>query len=606
MLLRSRRSRRGGRPRVLAALLWLVVRASVAAPAAGVEWPVTYHDAASSSATSLDLGGDHLALDWVVRVTNSLPVIAGGFFFEGNVVRSLDDGRRITTLAGGNPVVSGSRVFLRDGSTLRGYQIGDASGNGWTLIWQTAAPDLYRLTARGNGVYGHPRTGALQKFNAATGEREWTTEKSYYVLHTPAVAEVELGGSPHEIAFVGNGITNYREFPEHKRQYSINAFNAATGALVWRTWTGTKMFGLSVDPALGLVFGGEWEGDCANVHACHTDTGTVKWSRMLQFQLNTPPTLGYADKSGVEHRAVFCIAALDSIVYAFDASSGDPLWERDISPPPDDNVNSTAYAVTYAAGRLYLNASKGEPGQGEGYLYTLDADAPGTVLDCRRDLTWGPVLAAMATDGPRLYTFREITENVWGLARYCASSSVPLKAPLAALPATIQADGQSASTITFTLPAEASAPDVEVTFSTDLGAVDPATAMTDANGRATTRLTSHEAGIAFVVARCQAAEAAFVPVTIHAPAPPTGSIAGTVIYADGRPVKGATVYATQDGVVKGQAATGTDGSYTIAGLALATYDVQAEKRKGKSLLTSDAQRASIQTPGQTVHLDLAF
>lgn len=206
----ARLSRRGlgGRAPSISAMAgflmaFLAFPASTAqAQDAAEEWPVAYHDAQNTSATSVILGGDYLALDWAVPIAAAglRAIVAGGYVFNDGEVRSAHDGAPLATLRGIRPAVDAGRVFLMDDSAFSETDLLAYSLAGFGPAWDgpTVVPWRdFELTARDGALYAICRY-SLRKVDGATGAELWSTGGFPYLPKLPAVAVVGQG----EVAFV--------------------------------------------------------------------------------------------------------------------------------------------------------------------------------------------------------------------------------------------------------------------------------------------------------------------------------------------------------------------------------------------------------------------
>jgi len=136
-------------------------------------------------------------------------------------------------------------------------------------------------------------------------------------------------------------------FVTHERSL-LSAYDAATGALRWRTATGF----LNNQPAVadGLVFTSTWgEGDGINrVFAHRAADGTLAWSRPTDAQVSEYPAAAAAGR-------VF--AGSDSgAMYAFDAATGAPLWQTQLAGYLSAPPVATAQAVFVNNGLATVSA----------------------------------------------------------------------------------------------------------------------------------------------------------------------------------------------------------------------------------------------------------
>jgi outer membrane protein assembly factor BamB len=137
-------------------------------------------------------------------------------------------------------------------------------------------------------------------------------------------------------------------FASHERSL-LSAYDAATGALRWRTRTEF----LNNQPAVadGLVFTSTWgEGDgVANrVFAHRAADGTLAWSQPTDASASEYPAAAVAGR-------VF-VGADSGALFAFDAATGAPLWQAQLSGYVSAPPVATAQAVIVNSGLGVVSA----------------------------------------------------------------------------------------------------------------------------------------------------------------------------------------------------------------------------------------------------------
>lgn len=135
---------------------------------------------------------------------------------------------------------------------------------------------------------------------------------------------VAVGAGPASSAVYNNG-TLYITTPDGK----LDAFNAASGASKWQFNSGTGFKNLSsplVDPATGLVFfgtiGNAGSGIPSPFYAVDAQTGTLKWSEILAWNIFGAPTL-----SGKTLYIGVARGPNSTTLYALDESTGHITWQ---------------------------------------------------------------------------------------------------------------------------------------------------------------------------------------------------------------------------------------------------------------------------------------
>jgi outer membrane protein assembly factor BamB len=205
--------------------------------------------------------------------------------------------------AGSAPVVANGKLFIGTGDG--NLDALDASTG--TSLWSfpTGGPVNSSPAVAGGIVYVGSDSGSLFAIKAATGKKVWSASFGGPVKSSPAV----VGG----VVYVGAD------------DGSVVALDAATGAPVWsRTFKG-RVFRTSPAVANGEVYIGGDKGTNGTLFALEGTTGATDWS--------------FASGSGVTDPAVangvlYDAFASSNVVYAFDASSGFPVWNTNVATAP--------------------------------------------------------------------------------------------------------------------------------------------------------------------------------------------------------------------------------------------------------------------------------
>lgn len=253
-----------------------------------------------------------LELAWSVQTEGSLfstPIVVEGVVYVAGHVGVTDGaglyaydaatGQEIWTRRdGGQPpsdlVVADGKLyvsFLND-HILRAY---DASTG--ELLWEVPGPTQSPTVVDGV-VYAADHLRSLWAIDAQTGRKIW-------VAHAP------LGGYGFGLAVADR--TVYVGGSDLDGTSPIYAYNASTGALMWRTETGG-----AVDPtpavANGMVYASS--GDQL-FYALVAGTGRVRWTADIGGLETSSPAVG---------NGVVYLGSTNGNVYAFDAKIGEQLW----------------------------------------------------------------------------------------------------------------------------------------------------------------------------------------------------------------------------------------------------------------------------------------
>ncbi len=173
-------------------------------------------------------------------------------------------------------------------------------------------------------------SGSLYALNAKTGMLVWSyTDKTFDFFFSPVVAD--------EIVYTYGGIQV--TIPGQDPGSNLYAFDARTGASLWKTHIEGQISTLSPAAADGVIYIGT---DDHNLYAFDAKTGTRKWGASLASgnNFNSSPT--------VANGVVF--AGSDDNLYAFDADTGATLWTYTTgdkiysSPTVADGVVYVSYA----------------------------------------------------------------------------------------------------------------------------------------------------------------------------------------------------------------------------------------------------------------------
>jgi outer membrane protein assembly factor BamB len=210
-------------------------------------------------------------------------------------------------------------VSFLTGHVLRAFNASSGVGL-WSFPGPTFAP-----TVVGGVVYAADDLHSLWALDATTGQKLW-------------VARVPFGGYGTGVAvsdgrvYAGGHVAGGLPSP-------LYAYDAATGALLWRTRTGGQIQGT---PAVvgNKVFVGS--GDHL-LYAVNASTGHVRWT--------APTGSVIASSAAVADGRVF-VGSADHSEYAFDARTGQQLW----ATPTGGNITAIQASIV-ANGVVYVGSN---------------------------------------------------------------------------------------------------------------------------------------------------------------------------------------------------------------------------------------------------------
>jgi polyvinyl alcohol dehydrogenase (cytochrome) len=326
---------------------------------------------------------------------------------------------------GSQPAVVGDTLFV--GSTdAKLYALNSTTGAiRWSYDltsvagpWTDANPDPVRdgPAVAGGTVYFGDSRGYLYAVNQATGQLRWAT------LLDKSNPDVEITGSPtvydgRVYVGVSNKEAGYQQYnldyPCCKGRGELVALNAATGSVAWRHYTlppaqavGTWPSGATeyapsgvsvwdtpvIDPASQTIFVGTGQNytgvtsEADSVLALSLSNGTVRWQHQMQPDTYTSicDEPQYADycpgaANGTDHdwdfgssanlftldgRRVLGIGDKSGVYRAFDASTGQLLWSRALTPDPsvEGGSGGIQWGTSYDGNRLYVATWNANPG----------------------------------------------------------------------------------------------------------------------------------------------------------------------------------------------------------------------------------------------------
>lgn len=201
-----------------------------------------------------------------------------------------------------NPICCSSPIVVRDtvyvgtgDNRLRAYRSSDGA-----VLWNAnVGGGQVSTPAWSNGVvYVGSGDWTLYAFDAATGASRWSHKTGGPVVGGPVVSRNRV--------YVGSDDGN------------VYAFNAATGEVAWTTFVGGE---INHSPAIAgdTLYVGNYTGSFL-LTAMDVRTGAVRWN---------VPTGGYLDwNTPAVADGVVYVTSVDGEAYAFDAVSGDQIWQR--------------------------------------------------------------------------------------------------------------------------------------------------------------------------------------------------------------------------------------------------------------------------------------
>jgi outer membrane protein assembly factor BamB len=280
----------------------------------------------------------------------SSPAVVSGVVYVGSndaklyALNASDGSIRWSYTMGGppedsSPLVVNGIVYIgnHDGYF---YAVNAATG---TLRWKYRTWDVWESAAYANGtVYVGSDQYTLFAFDATTGVVKWTATTDGRIRCTPSVS--------NGVVYVG--ADDYRTY----------AFDAATGALRWKSDVLPNLGIVRSTPAIayGMVYvdTGETEPMGGHTWALAQDTGEVVWSTEMG---------DYATSSPAVANGVVYTGSFDFTIYAFDASTGEKLWNSSLTTMKDGIESS----IAVADGSLYVGSLDGTL-----YAFTLAQGAP--------------------------------------------------------------------------------------------------------------------------------------------------------------------------------------------------------------------------------------
>ena len=261
------------------------------------------------------------------------------------------------------PAVGGGRVFIESNGGIL-YAFGAASGR---ELWTQSIGGASTSPALAKGVVYAAGSSTMNAFNAATGTLLWSVPLPSVVRSNPAVAAGRVF-----VATEGGG-------------RNLVALDAATGAQLWARNVG------AVQLASPAVSGG-------TVYQCSGSGLFAFWARHGFRRWFQPDACGSLDSSPAVANGVVYTSATGSPLRAFSAAAGSLLWS---SSTPAGSDFAAAPAV--ANGVVYAAAAEGTIAAYDVATHDLLWTSPDLGLGESSPAVVNGVL--YAADGAGLYAF---------------------------------------------------------------------------------------------------------------------------------------------------------------------------------------------------------
>jgi outer membrane protein assembly factor BamB len=277
---------------------------------------------------SRDMGGE---------VFSSPAVVNGRVYVGSNdqhvyALNAADGSVVWSSLLGGKPfdssplVVNGMMyIGARDGFF---YALDAGTG---AIAWKYRTWKPWESAVYANGaVYVGSDQSKVFAFDALTGALNWTADTGGRVRSTPSIS--------NGVLYVG--ADDYRTY----------AFDAATGALKWKSEVFPNLGIVRSSPAVanGLVYvdTGETVPMGGHTYALDADTGAVVWSHIMG---------DYATSSPAVANGVVYTGSFDYTIYAFDALTGEKLWNSSVTAMHGGIESS----IAVVGGSLFVGSNDG-------------------------------------------------------------------------------------------------------------------------------------------------------------------------------------------------------------------------------------------------------
>ncbi|MDT7788256.1 MAG: hypothetical protein QOF58_6675 [Pseudonocardiales bacterium] len=298
--------------------------------------------------------------------------------------------------------------------------------------WEFELPKASRPTYNSDGptvadgkvIFGDS-AGRLFALDQRTGRRRWQTQMDTTVAAMTTSSPIVHNG----LVYVGTSSSENvlpRDYACCTFRGHIDAYDAGTGALVWRHYTvpepvevgtwpnGAKRFEPSgagvwsspvIDRRTNTLYVGTGQnytgkgGEFDSLLALDTRTGRVKWTNQVtdadtwRGACNEPDPEGYCpglkDNTNLDYdigsmpnlfevdgRQLVGVGQKLGVYHVFDAKTGQVVWRRQLgSPWPSGGIGGIQWGASYDGKRLYIATYVADPGK----LFAVDP-ATGNVL----------------------------------------------------------------------------------------------------------------------------------------------------------------------------------------------------------------------------------
>ena len=290
---------------------------------------------------------EQVTLDFDATQVGATQTNSNGFFScQVQIPASALPGKHVLTATGQTSHLSGKAAFLvqTDWNQFNNLNIranpyenilNAQNVPNLALAWDVnvSTEGLYTSVAVDNGVsFVNDFNGGLEAYNATSGAFLWktiTSENNSITDSSPAV---------------GNGIVY-----TGTNDGTFYAFNAVTGNALWSFQTGSQ---ISSSPSLayGIVYFGSND---RNIYALNAKTGKLLWSYTTGGQVMSTPAVS---------NGIVYVGSNDGKFYAFHATTGVPLWIIPIDTAGVAGVavdNGVAYVSSYSHKLMAINANTG-------------------------------------------------------------------------------------------------------------------------------------------------------------------------------------------------------------------------------------------------------
>jgi len=323
----------------------------------------------------------------------------------------------------GNGVMAKSQPAVVDGVVYFGspdakfYAVDERTGaTRWVFDLSTVAPIVGDASVwdgptvvNGKVFFGDHR-GYLYSLDAGTGHLVWATHIEPHPMGILTGSPLYFGGR----IYVGTSSSESAvgaDYPCCTFRGEVVAVDASSGMVAWRhytippsqqvgTWpSGAAEFAPSggsvwstpvIDPLTGTLYVGTGQnytgdtGDTDSVIALDTRTGATRWTQQLthpdtwRLLCDIPGDSAYCPGGAnaldfdfgsmpnifwVDGRTLVGIGQKNGIYHVFDAHTGQPVWQRQLSQPsPGSGISGIQWGAAYDGAKLYVATWQANPG----------------------------------------------------------------------------------------------------------------------------------------------------------------------------------------------------------------------------------------------------